>query len=76
MYRVDSSKAEEFIHHGEITASLAYAAENAGNRPLLESMLPQAAVGRGHTHPQAQLLRVTPHQERTERILAQAPPHN
>ena len=49
MYRVDSSTAEEFIHHGEITASLAYAAENAGNRPLLESMLPKAAGGRGRT---------------------------
>lgn len=50
MYRVDSSKAEEFIHHGEITASLAYAAENAGNRPLLESILRKAEEGRGLTH--------------------------
>lgn len=72
MYRVDSSKAEEFIHHGEITASLAYAAENAGNRPLLESILRKAEEGRGLTHREALLLLDTRDEELTERMFALA----
>ena len=72
MYRVDSSKAEEFIHHGEITASLAYAAENAGNRPLLESILRKAEEGRGLTQREALLLLDTRDEELTERMFALA----
>ena len=35
MYQVASSKAEEFIHDGEIVETLAYARENRANRPLI-----------------------------------------
>ena len=37
MYQVASSKAEEFIHDGEIVETLAYARENRANRPLIEA---------------------------------------
>ena len=45
MYQVASSKAEEFIHDGEIVETLAYARENRANRPLIEAILQKAAEG-------------------------------
>lgn len=50
MYQVASSKAEEFIHDGEIVETLAYARENRANRPLIEAILQKAAEGKGVTH--------------------------
>ena len=46
MYQVASSKAEEFIHDGEIVETLAYARENRANRPLIEAILQKAAEGK------------------------------
>ena len=47
MYQVASSKAEEFIHDGEIVETLAYARENRANRPLIEAILQKAAEAKG-----------------------------
>ena len=56
MYQVASSKAEEFIHDGEIVETLAYARENRANRPLIEAILQKAAEGKGVTHREAAVL--------------------
>ena len=49
MYQVASSKAEEFIHDGEIVETLAYARENRANRPLIEAILQKSGRRqRGH----------------------------
>ena len=38
-YDIHSPKAAEFIHHGEIVATLEYAAANGSNLPLVEEIL-------------------------------------
>ena len=41
-YNPKSLKAEEFIHHGEILETLAYAEANKNNFPLIEDILDKA----------------------------------
>ena len=41
-YNPKSLKAEEFIHHGEILETLAYAEANKNNLPLIEEILEKA----------------------------------
>ena len=55
-YDPKSSHAEEFIHHGEITDTLAYAEENKSNRELIEGLLNRAADCKGLTHREAAVL--------------------
>ena len=55
-YDPKSARAEEFIHHGEILDTLAYAAENKSNRALIEQLLAQAADCKGLTHREAAVL--------------------
>lgn len=56
MYDVTSSKAEEFISHEEILASLQYADENKENRELLDAILEKGATYKGLTHREASVL--------------------
>ncbi|SET56673.1 [FeFe] hydrogenase H-cluster radical SAM maturase HydG [[Clostridium] polysaccharolyticum] len=56
MYNVMSPKAEEFIDHEEILASLTYAQENKNNRELIEAILEKARACRGISHREALVL--------------------
>lgn len=55
-YDPKSMRAEEFIHHGEIEATLAYAEENKTNRALIEELLARAVDCKGLTHREAAVL--------------------
>ena len=67
MYRMKSSQAEEFIHHGEIVDSLQWARENRANDALLDAILKKAAARQGLPHREALLLLYS---GRDEEILA------
>lgn len=56
MYKVTSDKAEEFIAHDEIVATMEYARQNADNRPLIEDILRRAEACRGLSHREAAVL--------------------
>ncbi len=56
MYDPKSLKAEEFIDHDEILASMRYAEENKNNRPLIEKILEKAGECKGVGHRDALLL--------------------
>jgi 2-iminoacetate synthase len=56
MYDVKSKKAEEFINHEEILATLEYAKENKNNRELIDSILKKAEECKGITHREASVL--------------------
>ena len=55
-YDPKSLRAEEFIHHGEIEDTLAYAEENKSNRALIEGLLDRAVDCKGLTHREAAVL--------------------
>ncbi len=55
-YNVHSAHAAEFIHDGEIRATLAYATENRTNRTLIEEILEKAKEGKGLSHRDATVL--------------------
>ena len=56
MYNASSKRAEEFINHEEILASIQYARENKNNRPYIESLIERAADCRGLNHREAMVL--------------------
>ncbi len=56
IYDPSSKKAEEFINHGEILETLAYAHENRNNRELIESILEKARQRKGLSHREATVL--------------------
>ncbi|MBP5199629.1 MAG: [FeFe] hydrogenase H-cluster radical SAM maturase HydG [Schwartzia sp.] len=56
MYDPKSPHAEEFIHHGEIMDTLAYAEENKSNRALIEGLLDRAVDCKGLSHREAAVL--------------------
>ena len=56
LYNVKSEKAEEFIHDGEIRATLEYAREHRDDKALMEEILAKAEQGKGITHREAALL--------------------
>lgn len=56
MYNPKSSKAEEFINHEEILASLKYAEENKNNVDLIDKILNKARLGKGLSHREAAVL--------------------
>ncbi len=56
MYNPKSKVATEFIHHGEILESIAYAQENKTNRELIESIIEKARKCEGVTHREAAVL--------------------
>ena len=55
-YQPTSAKAEEFIHHGEILATLSYAEENRNNRELVRSIIEKARTCKGLSHREAAVL--------------------
>ncbi len=56
MYNKRSMKAEEFICHDEVEATLAYADENKGNIPLIRGLLEKAKLRKGLDHREASVL--------------------
>ncbi len=56
MYNPESLKAEEFINHEEILATLAYARENKNNIQLIDHILEKARQRKGLTHREAAVL--------------------
>lgn len=56
MYNPKSSKAEEFIDHEEILASLSYADENKHNADLIRKILTKAKMEKGLSHREASVL--------------------
>ena len=69
-YNVHSERAEEFIHDGEIRATLEYARENRNNRALIEEILTKAEEGKGISHREAAVLIEVEDKEIEERIFA------
>lgn len=55
-YNKLSSKAEEFINHNEILATLDWAEENKNNHALIESLITRAEDCKGLSHREAALL--------------------
>lgn len=56
MYDVKSLHADEFIHHGEILETLAYAEENKQNAALIDEILKKAKQRKGLNHREATVL--------------------
>ncbi len=56
MYNVKSTKAQEFISHEEILASLEYAQKNKNNKEVINEILNKAAQFKGITHREAAVL--------------------
>ena len=56
MYNPKSSKAEEFINHEEILATLDYAAQNKNNAALIDEILSKARQRKGLSHRDAAVL--------------------
>ena len=56
MYKIDSTQAEEFISHEEITETLEYAASNKNNRELIRSLIEKARTCKGLNHRDAAVL--------------------
>ncbi len=56
MYDPKSPKAEEFICHEEVLATLNYAHENKNNIALIEKIIAKACLGKGLTHREAAVL--------------------
>ena len=68
MYKVDSSKAEEFINADEIADALDYARRNKGNRSLIEELIKKASACKGLSHREAAVLLECDQADLTERI--------
>ena len=56
MYNVKSAKAEEFISHEEIMATLECAQKNKANIKLIEEIIEKAGKKNGLTHREASIL--------------------
>lgn len=72
MYNPKSRKAEEFISHEEILATLEYAKANRNNRALIESLIERATDCKGLSHREAALLLECQEQDLNERMFALA----
>ena len=56
VYNVRSEHAEEFIHDGEIRATLEYAREHRDDKALIKEILDKAEMGKGISHREAAVL--------------------
>lgn len=72
MYNPSSKKAEEFIDHEEVLATLAYAGENKSNRELIDEILRKARERKGLSHREAAVLLDCDIPEKNEEIYALA----
>ncbi|MGM9569461.1 MAG: [FeFe] hydrogenase H-cluster radical SAM maturase HydG [Phascolarctobacterium sp.] len=68
MYNVKSMKAEEFIDHGEIMDTLAYAEANKNNAELLDAIMAKAELRKGLSHREASVLLACEDNERQEKL--------
>ena len=68
MYNVKSMKAEEFIDHGEIMDTLAYAEANKNNAELLDAIMAKAELRKGLSHREASVLLACEDKERQEKL--------
>ena len=67
-YNVKSEHAAEFIHDGEIHATLAYAQEHRNDKALIDEILSKAEEGNGISHREAAVLIEVEDKEVEERI--------
>ena len=72
MYNKASLKAEEFISHEEITATLAYAEENKENYALIDEILAKAEQCKGLDHREASVLLACEEPTRVARMYTMA----
>jgi len=72
MYDILSKKAEEFISHEEILATLSYAKENANNAKLIDEIIEKAKKGQGLSHREAAVLLHCNLAEQNQKILNSA----
>lgn len=71
-YNAKSPRAEEFIHDGEIIATLEYATQHRNDKVLVEEILARAAEGKGLNHRDAAVLLECDDPEIVERIFTLA----
>ena len=69
-YEVRSERAEEFIHDGEIRATLEYALKHRADKALIEEILLKAEQGNGISHREAAVLIEVEDKEIEERMYA------
>ena len=67
-YDVMSTRAEEFIHDGEIRSTLEYAREHSCDKELIDKILAKAELGKGLSHREAAVLIEVRDQEAEERM--------
>lgn len=72
MYNPKSHKAEEFINHEEVLASINYAEENKNNHELIDKILEKAKLGKGLEHREAAVLLACGIEEKNKEIFALA----
>ncbi|MEA5056150.1 MAG: [FeFe] hydrogenase H-cluster radical SAM maturase HydG [Anaerotignum propionicum] len=72
MYNPKSNKAEEFICHDEVLATLKYAEENKNNVELIDEIIEKARLKKGLTHREAAVLLDCQIEEKNQEIYALA----
>ena len=72
MYNPASKKAEEFINHEEISATLNYAEENKHNEVLITELIEKAKLRKGLSHREASVLLACDIEEKNQEIYALA----
>ena len=72
MYNPASKKAEEFINHEEILATLNYAEENKHNEVLITELIEKAKLRKGLSHREASVLLACDLEEKNQEIYALA----
>ncbi len=72
MYNPKSSKAEEFISHEEILATLEYADKNKTNAKLIDEILEKAKLRKGLNHREASVLLACEIKDKNDEIFALA----
>lgn len=72
MYNPASKKAEEFINHEEILATLNYAEENKHNEVLITELIEKAKLRKGLSHREASVLLACDIVEKNQEIYALA----
>ena len=72
MYNPKSLKAEEFISHGEVMDTLAYAEKNSRNTELIDQIIQKAKLRKGLTHREASVLMACELPDRLQEIYALA----
>lgn len=72
MYNPASKKAEEFINHEEILATLNYAEENKHNEVLITELIEKAKLRKGLSHRESSVLLACDIEEKNQEIYALA----